>query len=88
MNKADHGHENPVAVGDPGFRRAVEELVSEKSLWNAFGGGVRKNGYQWFMEQFKGISVNNPCMFPRPSNGGFCPKKLKRSLRAVTRFRQ
>jgi len=73
-------------VGDPGFRRAGRGTGLKKSLWNAFGGGVRKNGYQWFMEQFKGISVNKPLYVPRPSNGSFCPKKLKRSLRAVTRF--
>ena len=64
----------------PGLGARVEELVSEKSLWNAFGSGVRKNGYQWFMEQFKGISVNKPLYVSTALEWRFLPEKIKKEF--------
>ena len=64
----------------PGLGARVEEMVSEKSLWNAFGSGVRKNGYQWFMEQFKGISVNKPVYVSTAVEWQFLPDKIKKEF--------
>jgi Na+-translocating ferredoxin:NAD+ oxidoreductase subunit G len=61
----------------PGLGARVEEMVSGKSLWNAFWGGSRKNGCQWFMEQFKGTSVDRPLSVSTAVEWQYLPEKIK-----------
>jgi Na+-translocating ferredoxin:NAD+ oxidoreductase subunit G len=60
----------------PGLGARVEELVSGKSLWNAFG-GLGKNSYQWFAEQFKGINVNRHLSVSTALEWPFLPEGIK-----------
>lgn len=66
----------------PGLGTRMEEPVSGKSLWNAFGSGVHNDSHQWFTEQFKGISVKSPLSVSKSMEWPSLPDKIKTEFTA------
>ncbi|MGB7569952.1 MAG: FMN-binding protein [Chitinivibrionales bacterium] len=64
----------------PGLGARIEEPASEKSLWNAFGGGVHKDGLPWFTEQFNGINASKPLSVSSAVEWPSLPDTIKREF--------